>query len=230
MEANAQRRLPQLVEDYLQRAVVAGSETPRRVRVTQTGEMWWKPGGRSMPFTAVQEFAVEEVAFWWRARFPIVPLVWMRVIDSYTEGTGRLDVKVLGLVPVMRQRGQEINRGELMRYLAELPLVPHAMRANGRLEWREIDARTVEVSTQLGLEQVAIKLEFDNAGDIVRAYTEARPYLKAKTVVPTPWGGVFGAYRELGGFRLPTTAEVSWELPEGPFAYWRGEITSAAVD
>jgi hypothetical protein len=82
------------------------------------------------------------------------------------------------------------------------------------------------VATQLGSERVAVKLEFDDAGDIRRAYTDARPYLKGKTVVPTPWGGVFGGYRELGGIRLPTTAEVSWELPEGPFTYWRGEITS----
>jgi hypothetical protein len=47
--------------------------------------MWLKPGGRSMPFTAVEEFAVEEVAFSWRARFPIVPLVWLRVVDRYAQ-------------------------------------------------------------------------------------------------------------------------------------------------
>lgn len=219
------RRLPRLVEDYLRRAVPDGV-TPRRVTVTQRGEMWQKPGGRAMPFTAVEEFAVEEVEFWWRARFPMMPLVWLRVVDSYADGGGRVEARLLGLVPVMRKRGPEISRGELVRYLAELPLVPHAMRANPRLEWREIDARTVEVATRFGPERVAVKLEFDDAGDIVRAYTDTRPYLRGKTYVPTPWGGVFDGYRELGGFRLPTTAEVSGELPEGPFTYWRGEITS----
>jgi hypothetical protein len=70
------------------------------------------------------------------------------------------------------------------------------------------------------------RITFDDAGDIVRAYADTRPCLRGKTYVPAPWGGVFNGYRELGGFRLPTTAEVSWELPEGSFTYRRGEITS----
>jgi hypothetical protein len=45
--------------------------------------------------------------------------------------------------------------------------------------------------------------------------------------VPTPWGGEFGAYETLGGIRMPTRAEVYWELSEGRFVYWRGEVTSA---
>jgi hypothetical protein len=43
---------------------------------------------------------------------------------------------------------------------------------------------------------------------------------EGKTSVPTPWGGRFSDYRELGGIRVPTRAEVRWELPEGPFTYW----------
>ena len=30
----------------------------------------------------------------------------------------------------------------------------------------------------------------------------------------------------LGGVRLPRDGEVRWELPEGPFTYWRGRVTS----
>ena len=46
----------------------------------------------------------------------------------------------------------------------------------------------------------------------------------------TPWVGRFGDYIELGGIRVPGSAEVSWELPEGPFTYWRGEVASLVVD
>ena len=27
--------------------------------------------------------------------------------------------------------------------------------------------------------------------------------------------------------RMPTRGEIAWELPEGRFVYWGGEITSA---
>lgn len=33
-----------------------------------------------------------------------------------------------------------------------------------------------------------------------------------------------------GGLRVPTTAEVAWELPEGPFTYFRGRVTALQVD
>ena len=219
------RTLPRLVDDYLARAV-PGAGTPRRALVTQAGEMWQKPDGRAIRFRATEELAVEEVAFSWRARFAVARVLWLDVTDGYASGDGRLEARLLGLLPVMRRRGAETTRGEVMRYLAELPWVPHAMRANRQLEWREIDARTVEVATRPGPARVAVKLEFDDAGDIVRAYADARPYPQGREFVPRGWSGDFGGYAELGGVRLPTTAEVRWELPEGPFTYWRGEVTS----
>jgi Family of unknown function (DUF6544) len=157
---------------------------------------------------------------------PIAPFLSFNVTDFYAAGNGGLEARLLGLVPVMRQRGPETTRGELIRYLAELPWVPHAIRANRQLEWRELDGQTVEVATQVRAERVAVKLEFDPAGDIVHAYADSRPYPEGKTFVPRPWGGVFGDYRDLTGVRLPTTAEVSWQLPEGKFTYWRGEVTA----
>ncbi len=38
-----------------------------------------------------------------------------------------------------------------------------------------------------------VELEFDAAGDIVRA-TGTRPFAVGKTFVPTPWGGDFSDY------------------------------------
>jgi hypothetical protein len=96
----------------------------------------------------VEEFAVDEVAFSWRAHFPMFGgLVWLRVVDRFAADTGGLVVSLFGLVPVMRQQGADIDEGEAIRYLAELPLVPQAMIANLALDWREIDSSAVEVST-----------------------------------------------------------------------------------
>jgi hypothetical protein len=188
-----------------------------------------KPGGRALPCTAVEEFSVEEVAFSWRARFRFLPLVTLRVVDGYAAGQGRLEARLLGLVPVMRQSGQAASEGEAMRYLSEIPWVPHAMLANRELEWRELDVQTVEVATSVGPARVAVQLEFDAAGDIVSAFSPARPYVEGKATVPRPWGGEFRDYDVVGGVRIPTHAEVRWQLPEGPFTYWRGTIASVEL-
>jgi hypothetical protein len=34
----------------------------------------------------------------------------------------------------------------------------------------------------------------------------------------------------IGGVRIPTRAEVRWELPDGAFTYWRGTVTSLEID
>jgi hypothetical protein len=49
--------------------------------------------------------------------------------------------------------------------------------------------------------------------------------LVGKTVVNTPWSGVFSEHREFDGIQVPAYAEVTWHLPEGPFTYWRGHVT-----
>ena len=129
----------------------------------------------------------------------------------------------------MRQSGSEVAAGEVMRYLAELPWVPWAMEHNAELEWQELGERSVEVAARVGGRRLAVTVEFDAAGDIVRAGCDARPRQVGRTSVLTPWGGEFGDYRALGGMRIPTRARVYWELDEGRFVYWRGTVTSAVA-
>jgi hypothetical protein len=221
-----ERDLPVLVRRHVGRAVPPGAPAPQQVRVTQTGEMFKRPGARAMRFTATEHFAVDRVAFSWEARFPIAPLVSLKVLDGYAHGHGTLRVRTLGF-PVQTQSGPEIDVGEAYRYLAELPWVPHAMAANPELEWREVDECTVEVSTAVADERPTVRIEFDDAGDIVLCLADARPRTVDGDSATTRWGGELSDYRTLGGMRMPTRGEVYWELTEGRFVYWRGEITSA---
>ena len=60
---------------------------------------------------------------------------------------------------------------------------------------------------------------------IVTRSPSARPRIAGKEVFHNAWSGTFGEYREFDGVRVPTTAEVTWHLPEGPFTYFRGRVT-----
>lgn len=90
------------------------------------------------------------------------------------KGTG--EVRLFGLARIAREAGQHVSEGSALRYLAELPWNPHAMLANRQLGWRELDTRTVEVTTPVGSASVALQLHFDAEGNIVRAWTAARPH------------------------------------------------------
>jgi hypothetical protein len=199
------------------------------VGYTQRGEMVQKPGGRRLEFRAVQQYAVARVEFEWRARFGPNPLVRVSVVDRYRDGEGLLLARVWGLITATRSAGPETDRAEAMRYLAELPWVPHAIRSNPELSWRELEDGSVEVSTLVGGKAASVRFAFDDEG-LLRTASGIRPRLAGRTAIDTPFTGSFGDYVELGGILVPGSAQVSWELPEGPFTYWRGELTSLAAE
>jgi hypothetical protein len=137
-------------------------------------------------------------------------------------------VRLFGL-PLKRSQGVDVAKGEAMRYLAELPWVPQAFAANRELEWREVDDKTVEVATAVAGSRAAMRLHFDDAGDIVAASADDRPRAVGKGAVSTPFAGEFGDYEIFDGVRLPTMAVVRWELADEPFIYFRARITSFAA-
>lgn len=215
--------VPELVSRYVKAVLPGPPGAAARVRVTQTGEMRLKPGGRALRFDAVEEFAVDRTAFAWRARFLRGWPLPLRVTDAYEPPVGRLEVRLFGL-PVQRKVGLELARAEAMRYLAEIAWVPHAILANPQLQWRQLNAGRAEVSAEVLGRRAAVQLVF-RGNEIVQTIAE-RPRLEAGGT-PTRWVGEYGEYRSFNGIRMPARGEVRWELPEGPFTYWLGTITSA---
>lgn len=223
MTAGIEARLPPLVRGYAQRVLANQPQAPRTVRVAQLGEMVLKPRTAPRRFSAIEEFAVDRVAFAWKARFPIAGPLGQRVTDSYNSRDGLLEVRLLGL-PIRRKHDAELARGEAFRYLAEIPRMPQAIIANPELQWQQIDSRTVELATETGGARIALRLVFNDHGEVEQTVAD-RPRLEAGGEA-TPWTGVFSDYRELGDTVVPTRGEVRWELPDGPFTYWRATVTS----
>jgi hypothetical protein len=217
--------LPAPIADFARRNAAGAEPTVRQIRVEQRGEMWPRPGGRPLAFTATQLIAVDRVAFSWRARAAVAGPLSIAVVDEYADGTGALTVRLLGL-PVQRARGPETGAGEALRYLAELPFAPPAIARNAELDWREAD-RGVEVATFVAGERLAVLLEFDAAGDVVRASSAMRKRRVAGAWLAAPWGGEFRDYAALGDLRVPKAAQAYWDLPEGRYVYWRTEILTA---
>ena len=137
-------------------------------------------------------------------------------------------MRLLGLT-LQRRRDDDTVAGEALRYLAELAWAPHALAHNDELHWREVDDHTAEVSTEVAGDTVAVAVTFGAGGDIASTASETRRRLVGREWVQTPWGGTFGDYAWLGGVRIPTAGEAYWDLAEGRYRYWRGNITAAEL-
>lgn len=217
--------VPELVRTYCERAFAIDEPPPRRLRVSQRGELFREPDGRPLPFTAVEEFVVGDVACDWRARVAAGPLITLRIHDGCGAGQGWMRGRVLG-IPFLRRGGPDIAVASVLRYLAELPWAPHAMLWNPHLTWTKRSDRLAEVATEVAGASRRVSFTFGPDGDIVRVFTGARP---RDGDAPRAWSGTFGEYATFSGVRIPTFAEVRWELPAGPFPYWRGYVTGLDV-
>jgi len=216
--------VPAIIQSFARRAILE-NPVPNTVWLHQSGEMRINLGDRWRPFTAEQVISIHQPGFAWLARMQVAPLLSARILDCYVGGEGLLEARLFGSLRLARAAGPKTDKGELMRYLAELAWAPHAMLHNRQLSWREIDATKAEVAAESSAGLTRVRLIFEN-GDIARVEAEDRPRMTGRRIVPTCWQGHCFDYREINGCRIPTRAVASWLLEDGLFEYWRGRITA----
>lgn len=217
----------QLPADVLDLAVRLGADVKsgaRDVRLRQTGRMKAKLHAKSwMAFTATQTISTRACEFDWRARAGPFGVVSGR--DALLGGEGRFDIMALGFIPMARaEHTAALVRGELMRYLAELPWAPDAILHNAELCWRKDGADTLAVSAGAGDTACEVVFTFDSEGRIAGAFAPDRPRSATPPVLPTPWRGRFSDYRFHEGRWLPFAGEVAWEIEAKEIVYWQGHL------
>jgi hypothetical protein len=211
------------------RALASAPAAASGVRLRQKGTLRLRPGGRWRRFEATQEIWSGTARFQWSARIALAPCVGLRVLDGFEGGRGRLDVRLLRWLRVASASGPEIDSGELLRYLAELPWCPHAYHGNPGLVFDAEGATHLAVSTALDGTAARVRLTVDANGDVVEAFAAARPRLVGRAFVSSPWQGRFSDHRTMAGIRVPTRATVTWLLDDGPFECFRAEVVDLAL-
>ena len=206
-------------------AMPDGTFECRGTWLQQEGEIRFAPDRPWLPFRAEQWLPHTGIEFRWEAWVRMAPLVRARVVDSFEGGRGMLTAHVLGFVPVARSRGPATDRGEAMRGLAELPWRPFAFREAPWLTWETVATNKLRAAFDDGSTQAAVEFDIDDEGHVLGGGAAARPRTVGKSMVETAWSGTLGEYRMFDQVRVPTIAEVTWHLREGPFTYWRCRVT-----
>lgn len=214
-----------LVERVRQFAMLQGAVECRGTWIRQEGEMRFAPDRPWLPFEAEQWFEGPGIDFRWRARVRMAPLVRARVVDSFENGRGALVARVLGVIPVARASGAATDVAEALRGLAELPWRPAAFARGSCLAFEAVSEERLRATFDDGKTQAMVEFDLGGDGRVLRGRATSRPRLVGKMVVHTPWSGTFDNYQMFDGVRVPTSAEVTWHMPEGPFTYWRGRVT-----
>ncbi len=198
------------------------------IRITERGEMRMSPEARWIPFTAAQTIETRRSSFRWDARLSSGRLTPVTVTDAYETGHGYLTVKAAGLIPFKKITGAEADKGELQRYLASIAFCPPALLNHPSLQWNALGALALRVRDGNDSTGATVDLEITPEGRPVACRAE-RPRLVGKQSILTPWSGSYLDFREWEGLRVASRLEVSWQLSEGPFTYFRSELMSLAL-
>lgn len=214
---------PAPVRRYFEHVLNPGQPHIRTARLRQQGEFrLGDADGDWQPLSATQHVTVRPPGFVWDATIDIAPLFAARVVDLYRAGDGILKARLFGAVPVASVGpSPEMNEGELLRYLAEAVWVPTALLPAAGVSWDAIDDRSARATLDDGDVTASVVFHFD-ADDEIERVTADR--YRQEDDDYAPWTGSFRTYERRNGIRVPTEAEVAWELPGGERPYWRATI------
>jgi hypothetical protein len=213
--------LPVPVARYLAFALPEGQPRIRTARIRWAGEFQRTPGGGWSSFTADQYYTTSPPGFVWDAAIRTLPLVPMRVRDSYVDGVGAMIGRLAGL-SIIDQRGTSaLASGALMRWLGEAVWFPTALVSSAAVSWEPVDDTIARVIVEDAGNRVEAEFHFAANGEITRM-TALRYRDVGGTGVLTEFEGRYSEYVRREGVMIPASAEVAWLLPEGRFPYWRG--------
>ena len=216
--------LPGPVRRHLQYAVREDAAAIRTARLRHDGffrtspkQSWWEIRGE-------QYFTAARPGFVWNARVRPAPLLWVEARDALLHERGNMLVKFLSTIPIANASSAEIDQGATLRWLAEVAWFPYAL-VSDCIQWEPIDDRSARATVAYEGPPASAVFEMDDEGKLVRLRAERYRDLGEGRSALTPWGGDYRDYRNVNGFRVPTSVEVGWDLGAQPwFAYARFRI------
>jgi Family of unknown function (DUF6544) len=202
----------------------------REASLRQSGEIRLRADRPWLRLKAEQRFTAKGIDFRWRGRVRIATVLLLSVEDGFQAGHGLLGIRLFGIVPLSRFRGPQLDRGEALRGIAEMPWRPWGFAEQPGIAWTAAAGGKLRASYDDGATRCSAEFDVDAEGRVLACRAPDRPRTVRNESVDTPWSGTFADYAFFGGVRVPTRAEVAWHLPEGEFTYFRAEITGYRVD
>lgn len=206
--------LPAPVQRYFRHVLRPGQPYLRGLRLRHTGRFKTDLEQDWVAIAGEEYLVAEPPGFIWQGstrRFT--------ARDEYVAGRGRLTVRLLGAVPLLRGQGPPFDQGELLRWLGECCWLPTRLLPSERLRWTALDDEWAQLTLTDRDQTVSYRVRFNAQNELEEC--ETMRYQSATAL--RRWVGRLGGYREVHGVRVPTELEGSWVLngQRRPYARFR---------
>jgi hypothetical protein len=200
--------LPGPARRYLSHSIREGTPLHRSVELRQKSWMKLDPDRPHVELDSTEKLT-PGVGFLWHARARMKGIR-IRITDHYLGGEAAVRVSVLGLLPVVNERGPDVARSGRGRLAAESPWCPTALVDSGSVRWEEVDDDSVRLVQTVDGEDVAITLEVDGEGRLTRITMQRHGNEGRDDWGPTPYGFDVLDEDTFGGVTVPTVLRGGW--------------------
>lgn len=217
-EANLQR-LPLPVQRYLRYTGVLNKPGIHSVKIIFEGQMRGR-GKDWFPFRSEQYnfFDTPTRLFYMKGQMFGVTVPGYH---AYKNGVATMQIKLFGLLPVVDQRGDVMNKAETVTVLNDMCLMAPATLIDERIQWEAIDSTSAKaVFTCNGISVSAI-LYINEAGQLTNFVSDDRSDISdmQQHRFSTP----VRDYKNFNGYNVMTYGESIWHYPDEAFTY--GQFT-----
>lgn len=216
--------LPAPVREYLRYVGVVGKPKVYNVRIVFEGRM--RDRGKDwFSFTSEQYNFLSEPTrlFFMKARIMGLPV---HGYHAYKEGSARMLIKLLSLIPVADHKEAVLFPTETVTYFNDLCLFAPAALIDPRIRWETLDEYRVKANFTNGKASISAILHFNEAGQLVNFVSEDR--YSVDKMQAFPFSTPVSDYMDVNGYQLPGFGQAIWQYPEGAFTY--GEFRLKEVD
>ena len=216
--------LPPLLQRYMQLAGFLNRPVAQNMYLEwQDTYLKLKPGKDWMQISCSQFNAVHppmRIAYMAGKMLRLAPLTGQ---DMYKNGMGNMLIKLAGFT-LSDAKGPEMNASALVTFLSEAILLPGAI-LSGYIDWHQVSDDKLEASIRDAGISVKGEFRFNTVGLPVAFETSDRYYSTGGSVYERyPWTAYYLKYKDTNGYTLPSELKAAWQLPQGEYIYFKGQI------
>jgi len=207
--------LPAPVKRYIRYSGSLNQPKVKNVRIVFDGKMRGK-GNDWFDFTSMQyNFFIDPSRhFFMKARMFGVSILGYH---AYQNEKASMNIKLLGLIPVSRASGQEMDKSETVTFFNDMCILIPAALIDKRIGWEPIDANSAKATFTNGANAITAILYFNQEGQLINFISDDR--YDVNEMKQYRFSTPMGNYKFIGGRNLATYGEAIWHYPDGDFAY-----------
>jgi hypothetical protein len=208
-DEEAVEALPEAARRYLLHAIAPGTSLASVVRLGTLFSMKLKPDARGLIDLPGRETLAPPRGFVWkaRARMGLLPV---RVEDHYAAGKGAVNVWALGVLPVARSRGPDVDRSARGRLAIEAIWLPSALLPGREVSWEGISNDRARVTLTLDGEEMPLTLTVDEGGSLREVTTLRHGDVGVDRWQLIPYGVEVEEEATFEGYTIPTRLRGGW--------------------